>query len=79
MEQNSLKGNRKRDTWTWVKRESFTPLTSETHYQALLLMPKGWRNSEKDELFIKEMQVFSHTTKDFKYKIQAFLPQVTAP
>lgn len=72
------KGNGKRDTWTWVKRESFTPLTSETHYQALLLKPKRWRNSEKDELFIKEMQVFSHITNDLKNKIQAFLLQVIA-
>lgn len=69
MEQNSLNTNRKRDTWTWVKRESFTPLTSETHYQALLLKPKGWKNSEKDELFIKKMQVFSHITKNLKNKI----------
>lgn len=42
-------------------------------------MPNGWRNSEKDELFIKEVQVqvFSHFTKDLKNKMQAFLLQVT--
>lgn len=77
MEQNSLKGDRKRDTWTWVKREFFTPLISETQYQALLLKSKGWRNSKKDELFIKKMKVFSHITKDLKNKMQAFLLQVT--